>query len=61
MPATKEAFITITITDADGKVIDRFPAAHWRTELDFDDFESFGSHAANALLIDRIERAGTSS
>lgn len=57
MPATKQSFITITITDCDGKVLDRFPVAHWRTELDSDDFENFGSHASNALLIDRIERA----
>lgn len=59
MTMNKQQFITITISDADGKVLDRFPVAHWRVELDCDDFESFGSNASNALLIDRIERAAS--
>ena len=57
MASPKQDFITITITDPDGKVIERFPVAHWRTELEEDDFESFGSHAANSLLVERIQRA----
>jgi len=54
----KRPLVYVSITTPDGELLDRFAVTHWRAEIDdaVDDFENIGSHAANSLLAQRIER-----
>jgi tRNA(Ile2) C34 agmatinyltransferase TiaS len=60
-PESKVVFVNIT--DENGVVIDRFALTHWRNDSEDannccdGDVENYGSHASNALLMERIERA----
>jgi hypothetical protein len=58
----KYRLVYVNITDEHGTLLDRFAVTHWqdeRCETEEGDFENFGSHASNALLAERIERAAT--
>ena len=53
---SRKPVVRISITTTDGEVLDTFDVAHWRAECDSEDQESVGSHASEALLMDRIKR-----